>query len=219
MESINVELAHDLRMPLQVIASCAQLLALELNGRAEAREYLDMLMDSVDHMQRMLGGALESCGRAPRSAAARPENGDLAACVRAVCRRCRPWAEARGVALVFSGVDALRTALDRDALFRVLMNLIANALRFTPPGGRVRVTLVALGDFAEIRVADDGCGIPPERLDRVFLPGETDGGHGLGLPIARRLARGMGGELTAESVPDQGSTFTLRLPVRAAEAG
>ena len=91
------------------------------------------------------------------------------------------------------------------------MNLIANALRFTPPGGTVLVRLRALGDAAEIDVIDDGPGIPPEKLDRVFLEGETTGGHGLGLPIAAALARRLGGALTAASTPGRGATFTLRL--------
>ena len=107
-------------------------------------------------------------------------------------------------------------ALDEDMLSRVLLNLISNALRFTPRGGQVRVSWQAMGDFAEICVADDGAGIAPERLPYVFLRGESDGGHGYGLPIALRLARAMGGDLTVRSQRGQGSAFTLRLPVRAA---
>ena len=82
----------------------------------------------------------------------------------------------------------------------------------------MRVTWRALGDFAEICVSDDGAGIPPERLPYVFLRGETEGGHGYGLPIALRLARAMGGDLSAASQRGKGSAFTLRLPVRSARA-
>ena len=77
----------------------------------------------------------------------------------------------------------------------------------------------ATGDFAEVTVSDTGAGIPADRLPYVFLRGETDGGNGYGLAIARRLARELDGELTARSAPGLGSTFTLRLPVRAARAG
>ena len=77
----------------------------------------------------------------------------------------------------------------------------------------MKVTWTAMGDCAEIAVTDTGTGIPPERLPFIFLRGETDGGHGYGLPIAQRLARAMGGELTLRSVPGKGATFTLRLPV------
>ena len=83
---------------------------------------------------------------------------------------------------------------------------------------RIRVTLTALGDAVELTVADTGAGIPPERQPYVFLRGESDGGHGYGLPIARDLARRMGGELTLRSRPGMGSAFTLRLPIRPAAA-
>ena len=217
MEQDILALAHDLRLPLQVILSCAQMIGETLPGDSPAGAYVDMLRESVDSMERLLTGALERRGGSVRER--RAGTADTAACVRAQCRRWRPRAEAAGVRLSWSGnVDSLIAALDGDALSRILMNLLANALRFTPAGGAVRVTLTALGDFAELSVADDGCGIPPERLDRIFLPGETDGGHGYGLPIARELARSMGGELSAQAGPG-GACFILRLPIHAAGAG
>ena len=213
----DVEWSHDLRMPLQQVASCAQLLRLELDGRdGAAAEYVELLMDGVSQMSRLLDRALEQDGRdAPRWIEA-----DLPACVRELCRRCRPWVSQAGVALRCSGnVAALRMALDEDKLSRILLNLIANALRFSPRGGVIRVTWRAMGDFVEVRVADDGPGIPPERLPWVFLEGETEGGHGHGLPIARELARAMDGELAVCSTCGTGCAFTLRLPVRAVCAG
>ncbi|MBQ3269979.1 MAG: sensor histidine kinase [Clostridia bacterium] len=210
----GVELAHDLRMPLQLIASSAQMLKLSLDDPAlDGRAYADLLLSSVEQLNRMLGGALEEAGTFARERP-RVKNADLAARVRRLCESCRPYAEQLGVALRYSAnTAALPLALDEDMLSRVLLNLISNALRFTPRGGEVRVEVAALGDAAEVRVIDSGAGIPPSRQGRVFLWGETEGGHGYGLPIARRLARAMGGELTLRSVPGKGATFTLRLPV------
>lgn len=220
MDMMGVELAHDLRMPLQLIFSSAQMLKLSREDPTlDADAYVDILMQSVEHMRRMLDGTLERCGRAVRQELPRPVNADLATCLRQLCLRCRPFAEQTGVRLSCQGnVASLHMALDEDMLCRVLLNLITNALRFTPRGGEVRVTWRALGDFAEICVSDDGAGIPPERLPYVFLRGETEGGHGYGLPIALRLARAMGGDLTAASQRGKGSAFTLRLPVRSARA-
>ena len=217
----GVELAHDLRMPLQLIYSSAQMLKLSREDPSlDAAAYADMLMESVEHMRRMLDIALESCGRACRQEQPRMVNADLPACVRRLCLRCRPYADQGGVALSYGGnVAALNMALDEDMLSRVLLNLISNALRFTPRGGRVRVAWRAMGDFVEISVSDTGAGIPPERLPYVFLRGESDDGHGYGLPIAQRLAHAMGGELSVRSHPGKGSAFTLRLPVRSARAG
>ena len=220
MVMTGVELAHDLRMPLQLIYASAQMLKqAREDPTLDAGVYADLLMQSVEHMSRMLDAALESCGRASRQEQPRLVDADLVVCVKQLCLRCRPCAEQRGVALGCRGnVAALNMALDEDMLSRVLLNLIFNALRFTPRGGRVWVQWRAFGDFVEVCVADSGAGIAPERMPYVFLAGESDGGHGYGLPIAQRLARAMGGELYARSVPGKGSAFTLRLPVRSAKA-
>lgn len=221
MLTTGVELAHDLRMPLQLIRSSAQMLRLSLeDGSVDQRTYVDILEDSVEHMRRLLDGALEGCGRALAAQGPRPVSGDLVAVVRQLCASCRPYARQCGVSLRCGGnVAALRMALDADVLSRILLNLISNALRYTPAGGRIRVGWRAMGDAVEVSVADGGPGIPPERLPYVFLRGETDGGHGFGLPIARELAASLGGALTARSTPGKGSVFTLRLPVRSAAAG
>ena len=206
MEPI-AELAHDLRMPLQLMLSCAQLLRAE-PGVADtpACAYADLLMDSVRAAQDMLERRLAPTEPARREAV------ELSGHLRRLCLRCAPEARSRGVRLTCrASAEPLAARLDAAALDRILMNLIANALRFTPPGGTVLVRLRALGDAAEIDVIDDGPGIPPEKLDRVFLEGETTGGHGLGLPIAAALARRLGGALTAASTPGRGATFTLRL--------
>ena len=214
--SIDAELAHDLRMPLQLILSSARMLALAQDDPTlDGKAYADMLMASVREAQRMLDAAVE------RGAASLPRlrNADLVACVRSLCESCRAYADERGVALRFrTNAASLAMALDEDGLSRVLLNLISNALRFTPRGGKIDVTLDALGDAAEVTVSDTGAGVPAERRPWLFLRGETDGGHGFGLPISRDLARRMGGDLTLRSAPGRGSAFTLRLPVRSAEA-
>ena len=215
---LDVELAHDLRMPLQLITASAQMLMLALKDPAlDGQAYADILLASVRQAQRLLEAALND---RPGAVVPRLKNADIVAVVRGLCRSCRIPADEHGVALRYTGnVAALTMALDEDMLSRILLNLIANALRFTPPGGEIRVTLTARGDMVEIGVRDNGAGIPPERQPRVFLRGESDGGPGFGLPIALGLARALGGDLTLRSVPGKGSAFTLRLPVRAACAG
>jgi len=102
---------------------------------------------------------------------------------------------------------------------QIIVNLIGNALRYTPPGGQVVVEAVAAGDAAEVRVADHGKGIALADQTRIFdkferLDPTEAGGNGLGLYIARRLARAMAGDLTVESAAGQGARFTLVLPAR-----
>ncbi|HEX8432656.1 MAG TPA: ATP-binding protein, partial [Longimicrobium sp.] len=95
-----------------------------------------------------------------------------------------------------------------------------NAVKFTDPGGRIEMSYALDGDRVIVRVTDTGIGIPPDKVEAIFDPfvqvraGLTrqHEGTGLGLAISRDLARGMGGDITAESAPNVGSTFTLTLP-------
>ena len=104
---------------------------------------------------------------------------------------------------------------------QIAVNLLSNAVKFTDPGGEVTLDCARDGDLVAVRVADTGRGIAEEQLERVFQPfvqldaklTRTQEGTGLGLAISRELARGMGGELTVQSTPGVGSTFTLALPL------
>lgn len=213
MAQMNVSLAHDMRMPLQLIYSCAQMIQLELDDPDQpAGKYAALLMENVNALQRMLARALDDAC-IPSAGA----TGDLVARTMDICARVELTARARGLHFRYAGnVESLKMALDAEKYARILLNLISNALKFTPAGGSVCVRLRAMGDFAEVSVSDTGVGIPPERQQCIFERGVTEGGHGLGLCIAREYAQQMGGTLRVESVPGAGSTFTLRLPVRAA---
>ena len=135
-------------------------------------------------------------------------------------------ARAKGVALS-TNVDAACVVLaDRDKLVQVLVNLVSNAVKFTPAGGAVTIECAtrAAGDddprLVHVRVRDTGIGIAPDRLEFVFdpfvqvdtTPAGRAAGTGLGLAISRDLARGMGGEVRARSTLGAGSAFTVTLP-------
>lgn len=131
------------------------------------------------------------------------------------------------------GPDDVELSLDPDLpplradpvlLQRVVVNVLSNAVRFTPPGGRARVATSRLGGVAEIRVIDHGPGVAPERRDDMFAPfqrlGDTDNtvGLGLGLALSRGFAEGMGGTLTPEDTPGGGLTMVIALPVENGDA-
>jgi signal transduction histidine kinase len=137
-----------------------------------------------------------------------------------------PQARARAVHVTFVGCPAtLRVRADAEKVQQVVLNLLTNALKFTGAGGTVTLSCGVAPDrrTVAIHVADTGRGIAPEQLERVFQPfvqvdaqlTRTHEGVGLGLAISRDLARGMGGDLIAESEPGVGSTFTLLLPAAA----
>lgn len=117
--------------------------------------------------------------------------------------------------------DLPAAAADPVLLQRVLVNLLANALRHRPTGTRVRVSTSAFAEVVEIRVTDHGPGIPVDRRDDVFLPfqrlGDLDNstGLGLGLALSRGFVEGMGGTLLPEDTPGGGLTMVVQLPVAA----
>ena len=211
-----MQFAHDLKMPIQLIYSCVQLLELELAPNARAEGYLKMLERSADQLQSMVRSALDD-GGSRETAALRLSPCDVVAEVRGVSRQCELFAREMGVTVAFRANAAeFPMAVDVEKLDRILHNLLSNALRFTQPGGRVEVAVELRGDAVEIIVSDDGCGIPPERQRRIFELGETDGGLGYGLAIVREYAALLGGDVWVESKPGQGSRFIVRLPVREA---
>ena len=114
---------------------------------------------------------------------------------------------------------------DSARVEQILLNLLSNALRFTPPHGTITVTLRPGDDAVSVTVADTGSGIPPDKLTAIFEPfvqvdsglTRTFGGTGLGLTISRALARGMGGDLVTGSDGESWARFTLTLPGSAAD--
>jgi signal transduction histidine kinase len=109
---------------------------------------------------------------------------------------------------------------DADKLLQIFVNLLSNAVRFTPEEGRIAVACAMHDDRVESTVSDTGPGIPADKLEAIFEPfvqvdrnyTSAGEGTGLGLSISRELARGMGGDLTVRSEPGKGATFTLSLP-------
>ena len=109
---------------------------------------------------------------------------------------------------------------DREKVHQILLNLLSNAIKFTPEGGTIGVQCVIESGRVGVRVSDTGIGIARDKLEQVFAPfvqvnrglSTAHEGTGLGLAISRDLARGMGGDLTVESTPGEGSVFTLVLP-------
>jgi signal transduction histidine kinase len=132
-----------------------------------------------------------------------------------------PQVMERGLAYDCPPADpSLVARADAEKVRQILLNLLSNAVKFTPAGGTVRVTAGAEDGRVRIRVRDTGTGIPADRLESIFEPfvqldrnlTSAHQGTGLGLAISRDLARAMGGDLAAESVPGEGSVFTLSLP-------
>ena len=208
MDFRSMELAHDLKTPIQLIYSCVQMIEMECLPNARAEKYIRMLTQSADQLQGMVLNAL------------RPQTEDvcdIAACARMLAEQIGQLCADAGIRFAFhTNADSLRMYADGEKIERILQNLAANAIRFTPKGGAIMLEMRAMNDFVELSVADTGCGIAPEDRERVFEAGVTNGGTGIGLYEAQAFAGSMDGKILLESEIGTGSRFTLRLPVRGA---
>ena len=216
-------MSHELRTPLNAIGGYAELIEMGIRGPVTAQQIEDLrrIQASQLHLLGLVNEVLNY---------ARIETGtvryDLAdvpitAVIASVEPLVAPQLAARSLAFATACPEPSPIVrADREKLRQVLLNLLSNAIKFTEPGGRVEVTCVSENDRVGIAVRDTGVGIPAEELERVFEPfvqvnatlTRTHEGTGLGLAISRDLARGMGGDLTVDSAPGVGSTFTLTLP-------
>ena len=214
--------SHELRTPLTAILGYVELL-LSDDVSAFPPEHARHL-EMIERNARLLCGSSATCcsprrSRAPRCCWSRPRSTSCALARDAVeLARCR--AEEAGIALETELEPVARCVGDRDRLAQVLDNLLSNALKFTPPGGRVTVRLVDEGAYARIEVTDTGVGIPaedqPHLFDRFYRARNATGhsipGLGLGLTIVRTIVEGHGGSVSVHSGPDEGATFTVLLP-------
>jgi PAS domain S-box-containing protein len=217
-------MSHELRTPLNAIGGYVQLMEMEVQGPITdaQRQSLERITRSHRHLLRLVNDVLDLARIEAGRMEYRIEEIELPAVVSSVVPMVEPQLAQAGLTLDTSIDAALRARADREKAQQILNNLLTNAVKFTPAGGRVAVR--ARRDDADglvlVDVSDTGIGIPPEKLAGVFEPfvqvkseqSRRSEGTGLGLAISRDLARGMGGDLTARSQPGAGSTFTLHLP-------
>jgi two-component system, OmpR family, sensor histidine kinase BaeS len=213
------DVAHELRSPL---ANIQGYLEAAQDGVVPLDDALiASLLDDATTLHRLVDDlqvlALADAGRLTMHR----QPVDAAELVQAVVVAQRGAAAAAHVRLEADAPQPVPVAGDPDRLRQVLVNLVGNALRYTPPGGRVTVTASPAGGTAVLTVHDSGIGIAPDHLPHVFdrfyrcdaSRSRETGGSGLGLAIVRQLVAAHGGTVTAASEPGRGSTFTVRLPL------
>ncbi|HKO15250.1 MAG TPA: ATP-binding protein, partial [Gemmatimonadaceae bacterium] len=229
-------MSHEIRTPINAIIGYSEILELGIFGPLtdEQRTHLARIDASTKHLLGLVNEVLDLAKVESGTIAVEREQAVAGDTVDAALALIRPQAAAKGITLSeqCEGVRASVYVGDEHRARQVLTNLLANAVKFTEAGGRIVVrcamtdrppaesALHAGTPWVALRVEDTGIGIPPEQLARIFEPftqaqsGYTRerSGTGLGLTISRRLARLMGGEITVESTPGQGSVFTLWLP-------
>ena len=217
-------MSHELRTPLNAIGGYVQLLEMGVHGPV-TEEQLGAL-GRIDRSQRHLLRLINDVLNLSRIEAGRVdyvvERVTADEVVKSVLPMVEPQLQSKSLRLESAVSQDLVVLADREKVQQILLNLLTNAIKFTGEGGSVCIE-AGRGEESRIylRVTDSGVGIPADMLDKVFEPFiQVDASHsraaegtGLGLAISRDLARGMRGDLTAQSTPGSGSTFELTLPV------
>ncbi|GAC1539188.1 MAG: hypothetical protein NVS3B10_03870 [Polyangiales bacterium] len=216
--------SHELRSPLNAILGFADVLLSEVDGplHGEAKEEVAVIKQSGLHLLGLINDILELSAIASGQLRLQKSNVDLMSISEEVVREALGARGDKPVQLRLGGARQLFADVDPRRIRQIVTNLVGNAVTFTPRG-EVVVTLESDPHYATIRVRDTGPGIPPNEREAIFAEFAQAGdrrarrrGTGLGLAIARRLALMHGGTIHLESEVGVGSTFVLRLPLRAA---
>ncbi len=213
-------ISHELRTPLASLKLLAETLKDgAMNDPAVAADFLDRIAVETDKLTQMVRelGELSRIESGESPLIKKPL--EVAAFIGKVVERLRPQADRAGLALTVETVPGLKPVpADADRIEQALVNLIHNAIKFTPGGGKVTVAAAPLRGGIQISVRDTGVGISADDLPRIFErfykadKARGGGGTGLGLAIAKHIVQAHGGDIRAESAPGKGSTFYFTLP-------
>jgi len=216
--------AHDLKNPLGVILGRTEMLT-ELISASASKEnvtaQVEHIRDATRRLTSMVDHLISDAMADAFDITIRRESVDIAALVSEVAEANRPLAVNKQQTIAVSAPPHLMAMCDIDRIREAIDNLISNAVKYSPIGGKITVLVTHDDASAAIRVADEGAGLSPEDLGRLFgrfqrlsaKPTAGESSTGLGLSIVKRIIDMHGGEVTAESAgPGQGSTFTITLP-------
>jgi signal transduction histidine kinase len=219
-------MSHELRTPLNAIIGFAEIMRDEMMGKLGAPQYKGYAQDiyaSGKNLLAIVSDVLDFSQVSAGRLKVEHNTIDLAGIVESVSSMFRIVVEKAGLSYAAVVEDGLPAVIgDEKRIKQVLVNLVGNAIKFTPSGGSVRVDVRSAGARVEVRVVDTGIGISAENLAKLFEPfGFVEGpllaqknrGAGLGLPICKQLVELLGGTLTLESAPDRGTTAIVTLPI------
>ncbi|HXF24505.1 MAG TPA: CHASE3 domain-containing protein [Gemmatimonadaceae bacterium] len=221
-------MSHELRTPLNAISGYVDLMQLGIRGAVTPEQLDDLarIKKSGRHLLALINDILNFAKLEAGKVDFNVADTSVLELVGGVEALVSPQMHARGIRIVYErcGPD-IATRADAEKVQQILLNLLTNAQKFTPSGGRIGITCAAADDVVSIAVSDTGRGIPADKLESIFEPfvqvdrhlatdtvPYSQRGIGLGLAISRELARAMGGDIAAESIVGQGSVFTLTLP-------
>jgi len=222
----SADASHELRTPLTVLRGELEELAEQPNLQEESRERIGSALEETDRLSRIVESLLVISRLDAGEARMEKKQFDFAELTAATVEQLRLLAEDKGVSLV-SDVEGGGVEVEGDParLKQIVVNLLDNAIKYTPPDGKVEAKVRRNGSFAILEVKDGGIGIPAEALPHVFerfyrvdkARSRSVGGTGLGLAIVKSICTAHGGDVTVESREGRGSMFQVKLPIVAQE--
>jgi PAS domain S-box-containing protein len=219
-------MSHELRTPLNAILGFSELLRDDATNRfdeATRRRFLDQIHTGGQHLLELINDILDLSKVEAGQMELQLQPVVLGKLVDEVRATVEPLAQRKAIALNIEQSSEIRLIADAAKVKQMLLNLVSNAIKFTPSGGQIDIRSRQVELWVEIAVSDNGIGIADQDLSRLFTefqqldagPGRRQEGTGLGLALTRRFAELHGGQVSVESSLGNGSTFTLRLPLQA----
>jgi len=222
VRQFSADASHELQTPLTILKGEMEVALRSQRSPAEYQRVLKSGLEEIDRISHLVEGLL-LLARADAGVLRMDKRAvALQTLVEEVYEQMKGVAEDQSVSLRLGAVVPASIQGDREHLRRLLLNLVDNAIKYTPEGGAVTLSLQEDGEWASLRVSDTGAGLSKEDQERIFSrfcraeasPSQGRGGSGLGLCIAQSIAEAHGGRIQVESTPGQGSTFTVFLPER-----
>jgi heavy metal sensor kinase len=218
--------SHELRTPLTILRGETEVALRWAKTAEEFRDVLGSNLEEIDRMERIIENLLVLTRDEADEPSLQIETVSLNDLVQGLYLQAKTLGEAKQIAVSLRvGVDEeLRLRGDELRLRQLFLNLIANAVKYTPAGGTLEITLLHEGPMARVDLTDSGIGIPEDALPHIFdrfyrvdqARNRMDGGSGLGLSIVQALVKAHGGRIAVRSVPGSGSTFSVFLPLESA---
>ncbi|MGH9723121.1 MAG: sensor histidine kinase, partial [Bryobacteraceae bacterium] len=216
----STDVSHELRTPITSIRGQLEVALFTAKDAEQYREAIVTALQDVERLSQIVRALLLLAQSESGQVALQKAQIDLSATLRDIIDQFQIPADAGGVDLRADLPPECFIEVDRVQIERMISNLISNAIKFTPPGGRVSVSLKPVGDRIELAVQDTGCGIHPEHLPHIFerfyrvptIDQTPEKGLGLGLSFVAWIAQAHGGKVKVESELNKGSRFVVSLP-------
>ncbi|MGW6198090.1 sensor histidine kinase [Kribbella sp. NPDC055110] len=218
----TVNISHELKTPVGALILLADAVSEASDDPEAVQRFSDRMRIEASRLSQLVKEIIELSRLQGDDPLENPGPVDINAVIETAVDRCRIDAEDRDIKIVVKTEPALEVMGSEDQLAMAIGNLVENAINYSPDGTRVAVAAHPIGDLVEVTVSDQGVGIPSSDLERVFerfyrvdrARSRETGGTGLGLSIVKHIASIHGGDVRVWSVEGQGSTFTVRLPLR-----